>query len=136
MEFQWNAIESETRTYEDCWESDSLIRKNNGKLQCLVGRQVVSVLIEYYMKLYYSTLYEEKFQIWWRISKYIDFRAKEQTETAHKQLNRNIARSIICFVCFLCRFSWVWWSKETLYWFSNLVNKWAIEMATLSGMLN
>lgn len=51
MEFQWNAIESESRTYEDCWESDYLIRKNNGKLQCLAGRQVVSVLIEYYMKL-------------------------------------------------------------------------------------
>lgn len=55
-------IGSENRAYQEHWESDYLITNNNGKLQCLVCMQIVSVSKEYNVKRHYSTMHEEKYK--------------------------------------------------------------------------
>lgn len=54
-------IDRENRSYKESWESDYLIVNNNGKLQCLVCMQVVSVSKEYNMRRHYSTMHENKY---------------------------------------------------------------------------
>lgn len=54
-------IDSENRMYKESWENDYLIAHNNGKLQCLVCLQIISVPKEYNVKRHYSTMHESKF---------------------------------------------------------------------------
>lgn len=54
-------IDSENRSYKESWESDYLISNNNGKLQCLVCMNVVSVPKEYNVRRHYTTLHEKKY---------------------------------------------------------------------------
>lgn len=54
-------IDSENRNYKESWESDYFIVENNGKLQCLVCMQVVSVPKEYNVRRHYSTMHENKY---------------------------------------------------------------------------
>jgi hypothetical protein len=54
-------IENENRTYQERWECEYLITNNNGKLQCLVCVQVLSVPKEFNLKRHYSSPHGEKF---------------------------------------------------------------------------
>lgn len=54
-------IDSENRIYKESWESDYLIANNNGKLQCLVCMNVVSVPKEYNVRRHYTTVHENKY---------------------------------------------------------------------------
>jgi hypothetical protein len=54
-------IESENRTYQERWEHEYLITDNNGKLQCFVPMQVLSIPKEFNLKRHYSSLHGEKF---------------------------------------------------------------------------
>ncbi|KAJ8892225.1 hypothetical protein PR048_004805 [Dryococelus australis] len=77
-------IDSENRIYKESWESDYLIANNNGKLQCLVCMQVVSVPKEYNVKRHYSTMHESKFANYKREATSVlvgDFKKKMKQQT-------------------------------------------------------
>jgi len=54
-------IDIENRSYKESWESDYLIANNNGKLQCLVCMNIVSVPKEYNVRRHYTTMHEKKY---------------------------------------------------------------------------
>jgi hypothetical protein len=54
-------IENENRTYQERRECEYLITNNNGKLQCLVCVQVLSVPKEFTLKRDYSSLHGDEF---------------------------------------------------------------------------
>lgn len=54
-------IDIENRSYKESWESDYLIANNNGKLQCLVCMNIVSVPKEYNVRRHYTTMHENKY---------------------------------------------------------------------------
>ena len=55
-------ITSENRSYQDRWENEYFVANNNGKLQCLVCLQVISVCKEYNVKWHYYSLHAEKYR--------------------------------------------------------------------------
>lgn len=54
-------IDIENWSYKESWESDYLIANNNGKLQCLVCMNIVSVPKEYNVRRHYTTMHENKY---------------------------------------------------------------------------
>lgn len=126
-------IESENRAYKDRWESDYLITNNNGKLQCLVCMQVVSVPKEYNMKRHYSTLHEEKYQSYTGESRNIlisEFKKKLKQQTgiftkiSHGQSSALYASYVVSLELA---------KAKKPFTDGNLVKKCAIEMAKAFG---
>ncbi|XP_076315887.1 general transcription factor II-I repeat domain-containing protein 2-like [Tachypleus tridentatus] len=60
--FKKRKIDYENIVYQKRWELDYLITNNNGKLQCLVCMQIISVSKEFNVKRHYSTMIEGKYQ--------------------------------------------------------------------------
>jgi hypothetical protein len=77
-------IENENRTYHERWEYEYLITNNNGKLQCLVCMQVLSVPKEFNLKRHYSSPHGEKFNKYngeSRVALVSDFKKKLKQQT-------------------------------------------------------
>ena len=77
-------IENEKRIYKESWENDYLITNNNGKLQCLVCMQIVSVPKEYNVKRHYSTMHENKYATYKEEARHAlvaDFKKKLKQQT-------------------------------------------------------
>ena len=53
-------LKDENRSFQPRWENYYFITNNNGKLQCLVCMQVLSVPKEYNLKRHYTSLHEDK----------------------------------------------------------------------------
>lgn len=87
-------IDAENRMYQERWENNYFIANNNGKLQCLVCMQVVSVPKEYNVKRHYSTMHEEKYRKYEGQSRVVLIqdlkkKLKQQTSMFHKVANTN-----------------------------------------------
>lgn len=126
-------IESENRAYNDRWEHDYLIMNNNGKLQCLVCLQVLSVPKEYNMKRHYSTLHEEKYNTYGGESRNILIsqlkkKVKQQTGIFTKISHDQSAALYASFVVSLELAK-----AKKPFSDGNLVKKCAIEMAKAFG---
>ena len=53
-------LKDETRSFQPRWENGYFVTHNNGKLQCFVCMQVLSVPKEFNLNRYYTSLHADK----------------------------------------------------------------------------
>jgi hypothetical protein len=89
-------LKHENRSFQPRWENYYFITNNNGKLQCLVCMQVLSVPKEFNLKRHYTSLHDDKlkkYQDRARIALFEDYKkkCKQHTDVFTRVAKTNIS---------------------------------------------